>query len=130
MTLYLQTRDSLPLQIHASTLPLITKYKVPFEIDKIREKFPCLKSQQYTDTQPDLPLTLLIGNDHMWPLVKSVENLEKDIYIIHTCFGFTVAGKGLLPLIPTTARTHTAIPAEIQNLWNLRDYRYEDERFG
>ncbi len=46
-TLYLQTRDSLPLQIHASTLPLITRHKFPFEIDKIREKFLPLKSLQY-----------------------------------------------------------------------------------
>ncbi len=93
--LYLQTQNLLPLEINANTLTLITKHKFPFEIEKIREKFPQLRSLQYADVQLYLPVTLLIGNDHMWPLIKSVETLERDIYAIHTLFGYIVVGKSL-----------------------------------
>ncbi len=64
VTFYLQTNSSSPLKINAATLPFITPHTFPFEINLMKEKFPKLDALQYADSQPQLSITLLLGNNY------------------------------------------------------------------
>ncbi len=113
---YLHTNLASPLRISAATLPVITTHKFPFEIDQIKKKLPKLNTLQYADSQLHLPITLLLGNSHMWPLIESIEVLQKDVFLINTQLGYMVAGECIKALIQPTLHTHTSFHSTFQSL--------------
>ncbi len=116
---YLHTNSSTLLKISAATLPIITPHTFPFEIDQIKNKIPKLNTLQYADSQPHLPITLLLGNSHMWPLIESIEVLHENVFLINTSIGYMIAGEGIKTLLQPTLKLHTSFHSTPQNLWDL-----------
>ncbi len=116
---YLHTNSSSPLRISAAILPVMTPHTFPFEIDQIKSRVPKLNTLQYADSQPHLPITLLLGKSHMWPFIESIEVLHENVFLINTSIGFMIAGEGIKTLIQPTPKLHTSFHSTPQNLWDL-----------
>ncbi len=116
---YLHTNSTTPLKISAATLPIVTPHTFPFEIDQIKDRIPRLNTLQYADSQPHLPITLLLGNSHMWPLIESIEVLHENVFLINTSIWYMIAGEGIKTLLQPTLKFHTSFHSIPQSLWDL-----------
>lgn len=106
------------IKIHANTTPTIIDSVSTISIDSFCEKYPQYKDLNYADNGEGKEIQILIGGDYFCKILtfQHIE-VDSDIDLLHTLFGWLIAGKMKKENINTPILLTTA--HNIERIWSL-----------